>query len=550
MLRRLVAAILPAALLCSYATAQTPERAAPTRNAAPATTLNLAGPDGTDALTVTKQAPRQIRAGQAFDYTITVKNPGKSAAQGVTVYEELTGLTIRKADVQGGTAASNDGGANAATNGPGAMNGQGKSFKKNGDVHSYKLGDLAAGESRTITVSAVAAAPAAKAGNNAAAAGNAAAAKGQQAKSCLWVDYNPTLCSTFEIVQPDFRLTAVLRMYRDLAVAGQQEDVGGAYRCDRVVLETQMTSTGDAATAPATVMLDLPKGVMTADGKNQLKMDVGALQPGKAIDKKTELKLDPSQAAGQLKLVATATAGDLKAEVDLPAVKILDPKLDLKVEGGGEQYIGRPAGMKVTVSNPGQDPVLDARVHVTQPAGGRFAIDGADRDGMITIGRLNAGESRTFDARLESRKAMTADVLVKADAYCVAAIEKKANVVLKGIPAILLEVVDKKDPVPVGEETVYEIAVKNQGTAVDNNVMIKVTLPASESFVEAHGATQGKANGETVTFAKVPAVQPGEVVSWTVRVKANEADKAKFKVELTSDANKDAVIEQEPTTLY
>lgn len=575
MLRRLVAAVLPAAVLCSYAEAQTPARPA-ARDAAPASTLNLAGPNGADALTVTKQAPRQIRAGQSFDYTITVKNPSKDAAQGVTVYEELTGLTVQKADVprpgmsaEGANAARPNRQANQANPQGNQAGQQGRGFQRNGNVYQYKLGDLAAGESRTITVTA-SAQDADRQGKNAgndknAAAGdkkaddknvaadrpNRAAAGPQQAKACLWVDYNPTLCSTFEIVQPDFRLAATLRMYRDLALK-QDEEVGGAYRCDKIMLETKVTSTGDAATAPATVMIDLPKGLTTEDGKSQLKMDLGALAAGKTVDRQTTLKLDPAQAGNEIRLAATATAGNLKADVHLPAVKVLDPKLDLKVEGGGEQYIGRPAPMKVTLTNPGKDPVLDARVQITSSASGsRFSIDGSnERNGMIAVGRLNPGESKTFNAHLESRTPMDATVNVKADGYCVAAIEKQAAVKLKGVAAVLIEVVDKKDPVPVGEDTVYEIAVKNQGTAPDSNIQLKATLPSAESFVDAHGASDVKANGETLTFGKVPTVAPGDVVSWTIRVKANEAAKVRFKVELTSDANKVPVIEQEPTTLY
>jgi hypothetical protein len=41
-----------------------------------------------------------------------------------------------------------------------------------------------------------------------------------------------------------------------------------------------------------------------------------------------------------------------------------------------------------------------------------------------------------------------------------------------------------------------------------------------------------------------------EVISWYIQARANEAGKANFKVQMTSDATKRPVNEEEPTTLY
>ena len=53
----------------------------------------------------------------------------------------------------------------------------------------------------------------------------------------------------------------------------------------------------------------------------------------------------------------------------------------------------------------------------------------------------------------------------------------QANLNVVGVPALLLEVVDREDPVEVGGEICYEIRVLNQGSATSSNVQILATVP-------------------------------------------------------------------------
>ena len=55
--------------------------------------------------------------------------------------------------------------------------------------------------------------------------------------------------------------------------------------------------------------------------------------------------------------------------------------------------------------------------------------------------------------------------------------------------------------------------------------------------------------GQTKT-GKIPTVAPGDILSWKVTAKATSAEKVRFRVELTSEANPRPVMELEPTTLY
>lgn len=136
------------------------------------------------------------------------------------------------------------------------------------------------------------------------------------------------------------------------------------------------------------------------------------------------------------------------------------------------------------------------------------------------------------------------------NASCAESTSDRCTTELKGIPAILLEVVDITDPVEVGQETTYVITVTNQGTAPDTAIRIVGTLPGSETFVSATGATSGSASGQVVTFAPSGPLAPGAQISWRITVRANAQDDARFGVEMTSARLTKPVIETEATNLY
>jgi hypothetical protein len=69
-------------------------------------------------------------------------------------------------------------------------------------------------------------------------------------------------------------------------------------------------------------------------------------------------------------------------------------------------------------------------------------------------------------------------------------------------------------------------------------------------FVDARGDPDIQNQGQQLQFGTIDKLAPGEIASWYVQAKANEAGKVSFKLQLTSDASQRTVSEQEPTTLY
>ena len=466
--------------------------------------LTLAGPTGDDAIEVLRRGPNQIRAGEEFTYDLILKNVTAEPIRGIRVTETTQGVELRSASDQ--------------------------SAQVEGGRMTFNAGQLAAGDSRTITVTA-------------------RAAETGRARSCIVVDYDPALCTEYVVTNPDLKLVWTLFADRDIEAECKPR---GVYACDDVFIVYKVTNTGTGSTEPVTLTHDLPAGLQTDAGQMMVKAQMKPLAAGESKELRVPLKLTQEAEGRTLDLSAEANAGGITADTDVQTVSILDPALDLRIDGPADQYIGRDETARITVTNTSDAPALNTVVAVAAPAGVQnFRFDTRDYDGeALIVGCLQPGQSRTFNATYRAREAGAVDLVATARAYCADDVEKTLTTTFKGISAILIETVDKVDPVPVGENTVYEIFVKNQGSAPDLNINLTGTLPDGLEFVSATGDSEVTASGKNLAFGKIDELAPGGVVSWNVTVKATTADKVKFKLNLVSDANPEAVEEEEPTTLY
>ena len=475
-----------------------------------ATDLTLKDATGAEAIRITREGPKNLRAGEEFRYKLVLTNVSNKPLTGIRVTETASGVELRSAD---------DGAAQV-----------------NGGQLSFNAGQLAPGDSRALTVTARA-------------ADLDAAGKPVRARSCVVVDFNPALCTEYVVTQPDLKLAWTLFADREIEAECR---VPGIYSCDDLFIVYKVTNTGSGPTEPVVLTQNLPAGLQTADGKSAIKTTLKPLAAGESKELRVPLMLDEEAAGQTLDLSAEANAGGITASTDSKSIGVLNPALDLRIDGVEKQYIGRPVEMTFTVTNTSDAPALNTVVAVTEPDGvNDFRLDTRDYDGeAVIIGCLQPGQSRSFKARFDADDATEVDVTARALAYCVDEVEKSLAVKYEGISAILIETVDKVDPVKVGSNTTYEIFVKNQGSAPDLNINLTGTLPDGLTFVSDTGDSDVTVQGQNLTFGKIDELAPGDVASWNVTVKAEKADKVRFKLELTSDANPEPVQEEEPTTLY
>ncbi|MFM2081568.1 MAG: hypothetical protein RL380_259 [Verrucomicrobiota bacterium] len=229
--------------------------------------------------------------------------------------------------------------------------------------------------------------------------------------------------------------------------------------------------------------------------------------------------------------------------------------LAITCESRGEVLLGKRFEVCLTVKNTGGFPENSVDVSLPIPAGAQ-AIGATDNGTNVAaavvwhLGALAPGNGKqvcaSFIARQPEALAFTATTVGGSGTSA----QTQCDTLGKGVAAILLEVVDLEDPIEVGKEINYELKVTNQGSATGTNVKLICTLPDSQEFVAATGATAATADGHTVTLTALPELAAKASATWHVVTKALTADDARFKTSLTSDQFTNPIEELEATQQY
>jgi uncharacterized repeat protein (TIGR01451 family) len=459
---------------------------------------SIAYPTGdvkTSALVLEKAVPSEVVANKPYEYELRVANVSKGKLENVTIVETIP-AGIKLADkVDGAAMAVADGKA------------------------TIKVGTLEAGESKTFKVGAT-------------------ATQAGAATNCATVTYDSSLCIGVNVVSPTLAITKTLPS--EVIV------------CDKVPLKITLTNNGTGTARNVKLEDKLPEGMLTADGKPVINMNLGDLAAGETKAIELPLKLTKP---GQYTNTATATADDgLKSEAtaNLAARQAV---LEVVKAGPKQTYVGVPYGYDITVSNKGDADAKNVVVTDTLPAGvsAMEASDGGKiENGKVTwtLSQLDKATAKQLKLTVRGVDVGNARNTVSAQSDCAATATVAADTQLVGIPAILLEVIDNPDPVMVGGETTYTIAVTNQGSAVATNVKLVAELEAQMEHVASQGATAGKLDGAKISFEPLATLAPKAKAIYTVKVKAKDAGDVRFKTTMTSDQLGRPVEELESTTFY
>jgi uncharacterized repeat protein (TIGR01451 family) len=245
----------------------------------------------------------------------------------------------------------------------------------------------------------------------------------------------------------------------------------------------------------------------------------------------------------------SANAG--KAQDDACTV-VVQPGLKIVKTGDKEQFLSRTASYQIMVTNTGDTTLTGVVVTDTAPDATTITTaPGASVSGRTAtwnIAELRPGGSQTFSLSLTATTAGNHCNTVAATAAGGLRDSAQACTLWRGVPALLIEVVDDPDPIQVGETATYTIRVTNQGTADDNNVTIVANFPKETTPTSASAG--GTVTGQTVRFQAVPTLAPKQSITYTIKAKGNQAGDSRLKVLLTSDLLKSPVTEEESTQVY
>ncbi len=451
------------------------------------------GNRGTSVILLERVAPATVRMGQAYEYTLTLTNLTNTEIKDVVLTEKIA-ATLDVAQIAP------------------------QPTSQSGNEATWSWPALGPRQTQTIRIAGT-------------------PTQMDDIICCATVTFKALACATTKVVQPALQLV--------------KETPADVVICDPIPVRLVVTNTGTGTARNVVINDPLPDGWTTSDGKREVNIHVGDLAAGQSREYTVATRA--SQTGSFVNRATAREAGGLTAEAS-SSTNVHKPELQLTKTGPRFRFIGRPATFEITVTNTGDIPARQTVLVDQVPAGTAFvsASDGGQFDKnqvRWALGDLPPGASKTVKMTVKVQQRGSVRNVAVARAYCA---DGEASFVMeaRGIPAILLEVVDLEDPVEVGGTTTYLITVVNQGSAEGTNIKITCELPPEESLVSAQGPTPGTASGRTITFAPLPSLAPKAKATYRIAVKGEGTGDVRFGVTLKSDQMTSPVQETESTHIY
>jgi uncharacterized repeat protein (TIGR01451 family) len=489
-------------------------------------TTSAAFPTGdrdSSVLLVERISPSEVVVGAPFTYRYRVTNISDLTLTDVFVAETHSeGLEVTAASVRPIEGLPNQWqffNRGEAVQGFGMDNPE---FTSGLQGRSWPLGTLQPGESEVIQI-------------------EARADRAGAVNSCVIAGFTPEFCTTMNVVAPSLRITMT---------APNQ-----ALICEEIPLRFQVTNTGTGTARDVRVRVPLEGGLRTTDAQGTVETSIGDIGPGETREVTLRTRADrPGSFSARAEAVA---ASGMSAETEPASFTVVQPELRVTIDAPETQYLGRDVPTRVTVTNTSDVVAPDVRVVADLSGGANLTDEAGGRSNSWQIGDLQPGESKSTTLYISTRQTGDVRGRITATARCVEARSDEFTTSFTGIPALLMEVVDDNDPVPVGQETVYTIRITNQGSGEATNVRITTVLPPELEFIEVRGGANvrepaaGQPGGaKRLEFAPLARLAPKASAEWKVRVRAVGAGDVRFGASMTADQLNSPVEETESTNLY
>lgn len=468
-------------------------------------TSSAAFPTGdrrTSALLVEKTLPVQVLAGKEFEVVYKVSNLTDLTLQDVTVTCDHT----PNFKASSATPEPSQMGANEAT---------------------WNLGELAPKQTKEIRVRGRADEPG-------------------TIRGCCTASFKPVICDTILVVKP--------------AIALEKTMPAQVVQCDPIPVKLVVKNTGSSQLTNVRVTDSLPAGLTTDAGQNTASFDAGTLAPGQSKEFSFVAK---ASRTGSFENPAKATSAEGVEAAARASVTVVKPALavactvppDKEIEGlKFTEFFGRPFQVCWEVKNTGNAASANTVLDVAIPAGVTFrsATEGGTASGSTAtwnLGSLAPGASKKVCATFVAANAGNYAFNATTKGVCADPATTSCSVVIQGINAILVEVVDDPDPIQVGEETTYTIKVTNQGGGLDlQDVTVKAVFP--DGITPLAPSNNGQVSGKTVTWAPVARLPLKQTITYTVKGKATTIGDNRVEFQVTTRARQTPIVEIESTTSY
>ena len=292
---------------------------------------------------------------------------------------------------------------------------------------------------------------------------------------------------------------------------------------------------------------------VAADGGLAGTKQLGTLEAGERRQMKIELI---AEQAGRLQIRAQAFAdGGLRTEANAE-VMVRRGQIELELRAPEIKYAGTAATYELQVVNTGDAIAEDVTLEAQLPLGsdyvaryGEGELDESGRQVTWSIGALRPGAVKDleFQCVLGSAGANQLEITARANSGLIA--RDTAVTLVEALADLKLTVNDPQGPVPVGEESEYEIRVTNRGTKAAEDVRVFAFF--SEG-IEPIGIEGGRAKVEAgqVIFQPINRLEAGQELQLQIRARADVEGNHIFRVEVECADPGTELAAQETTRFY
>jgi hypothetical protein len=175
----------------------------------------------------------------------------------------------------------------------------------------------------------------------------------------------------------------------------------------------------------------------------------------------------------------------------------------------------------------------------------------ADANGKLqwTLESLNPQLEQVFSMKCRMGNVGTARLDIAAAAEDELRTVAGVNTQVEAAASLALDVQDPPGPVSLGEETVYEVRIRNRGTKVAENVEVFSYFSRGIEPTTAEGGPNRIGPGQVV-FAPLTTLAPGAEAVFKVHAKAETAGNHVFRTEVHCKAMGTRLVSEKNTLYY
>lgn len=448
---------------------------------------------------IQKRAPDEIQVGKKATFVITVRNAGNATAHDVTVVDSIP-QGVRFVDANPNERPNNAG------------------------VITWRLGEMAAGDEKTINLQLV------------------PEAQGEIG----------SVASVHFAAQASVRTVATLPRVEVQIEAQSEVLIGGSQQ-----INVTIRNSGTGVARNVRLEADIPAQLRHESGEAMLEAVIGNLRPNEV----KRLGLVASAVlAGRGQCVVRAVDDDGVQAEQAAAIDVRAPQLVAAITGPSLRYLERQATYRITVQNTGTAAATELSFVAHLPAGLKFISTDNQHSSYdpnsntVSLGLTELAAGQTAPIALTVLPVELGPQLIKFNATGDLGVsaEAKGQVMVDGLAELAFTIGQDNGTVEVGATTTYSVQVTNVGNKPDKEVQLLVQLPNGAELVPGgvNAPVEWRAEGNKLIFAPLPEMRNRDQQTFRFQVQHNQAGNHVVRTQLTSTNWPVAVVKEEGTLVY